>query len=168
MFLRFASAACRVSFGLPILGESELNASSADNSDAESLLRQHHQGRRVLLVDDEPVNLEIARFLLNEVGLTVDTAEDGLQAIQKTKENTYALIVMDMQMPHLNGLDATRQIRRLPDCQHIPILAMTANAFAEDRERCLEAGMNDFIAKPFDSAVLFSTLLKWLERSPNP
>ena len=123
---------------------------------------------RVLLVDDEPVNLEIARFLLNEVGLTVDTAEDGLQAIQKTKENTYALIVMDMQMPHLNGLDATRQIRRLPDCQHIPILAMTANAFAEDRERCLEAGMNDFIAKPFDSAVLFSTLLKWLERSPKP
>ena len=144
------------------------SASSADNSDAESQLRQYHQGRRVLLVDDEPVNLEIARFLLNEVGLTVDTAEDGLQAIQKAKENTYALIVMDMQMPHLNGLDATSLIRRLPGYQHIPVLAMTANAFAEDKERCLAAGMNDFIAKPFDPAVLFSVLLEWLERSPNP
>ena len=144
------------------------SASSADNSDAESQLRQYHQGRRVLLVDDELVNLEIARFLLNEVGLTVDTAEDGLQAIQKAKENTYALIVMDMQMPHLNGLDATSLIRRLPGYQHIPVLAMTANAFAEDKERCLAAGMNDFIAKPFDPAVLFSVLLEWLERSPNP
>ena len=144
------------------------NMTCADLQDAESQLSQRHQGRRVLLVDDEPVNLEIARFLLEEVGLVVDTAENGLEAIRMARENAYALIVMDMQMPVMNGLDATRQIRELPGCLHLPVLALTANAFSEDRDRCLAAGMNDFISKPFDTALLFSTLLKWLDQEPEP
>jgi len=78
----------------------------------------------------------------------------------------YAAILMDMQMPKLDGVDATRLIRKIPRLLTIPILAMTANAFAEDRKRCLDAGMNDFIAKPFDPNLLYSTLLRWLDAAP--
>ena len=78
------------------------------------------------------------------------------------KRHHYTLILMDMQMPKLNGLDATRQIRALPGYEHTPILAMTANAFGEDRQTCLDAGMNDHIAKPVDPVLLFETLHKWL------
>jgi hypothetical protein len=134
-------------------------------SDPEQLIRQRHKGRRLLIVDDEPVNLEVARLFLEDSGLLVDTAEDGLHAVCRAQEAAYALILMDMQMPKLNGLDATQQIRTLPGYRDTPILAMTANAFAEDRARCFKAGMNDFIGKPFDPDVLFSTLLSWLERS---
>ena len=133
-------------------------------TDVENTIRQHHQGRRILVVDDEPLNLEIAKFLLEDIGLTVDTAEDGEQALIKARETSYAAILMDMQMPTLNGVKATQQIRELPARQETPILAMTANAFAEDRARCFEAGMNDFIAKPFNPEGLYAILLKWLER----
>ena len=134
------------------------------NADAEMLIRKFHSGKRILLVDDEPINLAISESLLSESGLQVDTAEDGNAAIQRAKEGNYAVILMDMQMPVLDGLDATRQIRVLPGYRDIPILAMTANAFSEDKTRCLEAGMNDFIIKPFTPDVLFTTLLKWLVR----
>ena len=132
---------------------------------AEVLIRQRHQGRRILIVDDDPMNLEIARLLLKSSGLVVDTAEDGLQAVKRAGETSYAAIVMDMQMPKLDGLDATRQIRGLPGCGEIPILAMTANAFDEDKARCDEAGMNDFLTKPIDPALLLSVLLNHLESS---
>ena len=132
--------------------------------DAESMIRQRHQGRRILLVDDEPTNLAIAQFLLEASGLVVDSAEDGVQAVDRARHGRYALILMDVQMPLLNGLEATRQIRDLPAYGATPILAMTANAFAEDKARCFDAGMNDFIVKPLDSDLLFSCVLKWLEQ----
>ena len=131
---------------------------------AEQLIRQRHHGRRILLVDDEPVNLAISQFLLEDSGLVVDIAEDGAQAVCKAQETTYALILMDMQMPHLDGLAATRQIRALPGYRDIPILAMTANAFAEDKARCLDAGMNDFLVKPIDPDRTFACFLEWLEK----
>jgi CheY-like chemotaxis protein len=133
-------------------------------SEAETIIRQNHQGRRILIVDDEPLNLEVAKYLLEDVGLAVDTAEDGLQSVDKARELSYTLILMDMQMPNLNGVKATQQIRELPAHRETPILAMTANAFVEDRVRCLDAGMNDFIAKPFNPDGLYAVLLKWLEK----
>ena len=87
-----------------------------------------------------------------------------MQAIEKARANDYALILMDMQMPNLNGLEATRQIRAIRDPLSTPILSMTANAFAEDKARCLAAGMNDFLVKPFDPEALFSSLIRWLDR----
>ena len=138
----------------------------AATPEAEKLLRQNHHGRRLLLVDDEPVNLTVAQFLLEDAGLLVDTAKDGMEAIERVKSSAYALILMDMQMPNLNGIDATLTIRTLPGYGATPILAMTANAFAEDKARCLAAGMNDFLVKPFNPDLLFATLLKWLDKLP--
>ena len=135
-------------------------------ADIERLIRQRHHGCRILIVDDDSMNLEISTFLLEDLGLVVDVAIDGIQAIQRTENATYALILMDMMMPRLGGLDATRRIRELPNHRNTPILAMTANAFADDRMSCLEAGMNDFITKPFNSERLFSVLLSWLEKRP--
>ena len=116
-------------------------------------------------MEDEPINREIAQALLEDVGFTVDLAEDGAKAIELVKANAYDLILMDMQMPHVNGLDATRQIRQLAKGGTVPIIAMTANAFAEDRELCLEAGMNDFIAKPVSTSLLYQKLCTWLKKS---
>ena len=134
-------------------------------SEAEYALKERHSGRRILIVDDDPTNLEVAGFLLEDIGLKIDTAKDGQEATRKASMAEYAAILMDMQMPLLNGLDAARQIRMIPGHRNTPILAMTANAFAEDRERCLAAGMNDFIAKPFVPEALYATLLMSIEYS---
>ncbi len=134
-------------------------------SEPEKLIRQRFQGCRILVVDDEPVNLEVARMLLEDVALVVDTAADGEEAVAMAGRTAYATIFMDMQMPKMDGLEATRQIRRLANMSKTPVIAMTANAFAEDKARCLEAGMNDFLIKPFSPDELFSALLKWLEKS---
>ncbi|MDE2439492.1 MAG: PAS domain S-box protein [Betaproteobacteria bacterium] len=131
--------------------------------DAESLVRSRHAGARVLLVEDEPINQEISQLLLEEAGLHVDLVGNGEEAVRSVESLTYDLILMDMQMPVMDGLEATRRIRRLPHGEQVPILAMTANAFADDRERCFEVGMNDFVAKPVDPEVLFRKVLDNLE-----
>lgn len=135
-----------------------------DQTIVETRLKSEHGGARVLLVEDEPINQEVSRELLKEVGLTVDLAEDGVQAVALAAQNDYALILMDMQLPKLTGEAATRAIRTHPGRQVTPIIAMTANAFVEDKARCLAAGMDDFIAKPVEPEVLFATVLKWLSR----
>jgi PAS domain S-box-containing protein len=131
---------------------------------ADQRLLDEYAGTRILLAEDEPINQEVSRGLLEDAGLVVDLAEDGLQALEMAKQNSYALILMDMQMPQMNGVDATLAIRALPAYSQTPILAMTANAFDEDRQVCLDAGMNDHIAKPVDQERLYQTLLAWLDK----
>ena len=133
-------------------------------STAEQAIQRDHAGKKILLVEDEPTNREIAQLLLTGVGFTVDLAENGLEAVAKARSSDYAAILMDMQMPVLDGLDATRQIRQLPDHQATPILAMTANAFDENKEQCVAAGMDDFIAKPVVPEVLYEILLRQLDK----
>lgn len=134
---------------------------------AELALARRHAGRRILIVEDEPINREVTQSLLRDVGLVTETAEDGLEAVERASRNDYDLILMDMQMPRMDGLEATRRIRQQPHGRQVPILALTANAFAADQRRCFEAGMNDFITKPIDPAALFEALLTWLQRERN-
>lgn len=124
-------------------------------------------GTRILLTEDNDLNAEIATELLQEEGCTVDRAKDGVECVdmlEKAANGTYQLILMDIQMPVMNGYDATKKIRRMEDPQkaNIPIIAMTANAFTEDRQVALDAGMNDHIAKPINMNVLVPTLRKYL------
>ena len=134
------------------------------SNESAAALRQQHPGALILLAEDHPVNCEIAKAFLEAVGLRIHVATDGLQAVQMAAATDYAAVLMDVQMPSLDGLDATREIRTLPGRAHTPILAMTANAYDDDRARCLEAGMDDFLAKPVEPVQLYSVLLHWLAR----
>ena len=139
---------------------------TAPNPELESLDLAPLRGRRILLAEDNPINQEVATELLKEAGLSVDLAEDGQQAIELARRNNYDLILMDVQMPHVDGIEATQTIRRLPGHTAIPIIAMTANAFNEDRDICLGAGMNDHLAKPVAPEKLYATLLHWIRPKP--
>ena len=130
--------------------------------DVEQRLRRLGQRVRLLLVEDNPVNQFVALTLLHSVGLTVDVAGNGVEAVQRAHGLAYDLILMDMQMPEMDGLEATRRIRAMTRGGDMPILAMTANAYSDDRAACLAAGMDDFVAKPVDPAVMFLALLRWL------
>ncbi len=143
----------------------EVEDEPIESEKVEAALIRNFSGRSVLLVEDEPINQEIARMYLECVDFQVDVACDGIDAIAMSKAKAYDLILMDMQMPRMDGLEATRQIRQLPDYLETPIIAMTANAFLDDRQHCMEAGMSDFIAKPVSPDILFATLLKNLQGS---
>ncbi|WP_201212676.1 response regulator [Rhodocyclus purpureus] len=123
-------------------------------------------GARALLVEDNELNQQVAIELLQELGMVVDLAENGSVALAMVQQGSHDIVLMDMQMPVLDGLAATRAMRKLPGLQALPIVAMTANALPGDRERCLEAGMNDHLAKPIDPGVLASKLLQWIRRPP--
>ena len=148
---------CRIASGDEIQAKREINPSD------QKCLR----GTRILLTEDNDLNAEIATELLQEEGCTVDRAKDGVECVdmlEKAANGTYQLILMDVQMPVMNGYDATKKIRRMDDPQkaNIPIVAMTANAFSEDKQVALDAGMNDHIAKPINMSVLVPTLRKYL------
>ena len=146
----------------PTDSEAVVRAPSPPAGDAEAVLRRDFAGTRILVVEDNPSNQVVMAELLDDASLQYDMAEDGLVAIDKARERAYPLILMDMKMPRLDGLEATREIRRLPGYETTPIIAVTANALSENREQCLQAGMSDYLAKPLDPNLIFAALLKWL------
>jgi two-component system sensor histidine kinase/response regulator len=121
------------------------------------------KGARILLVEDNDLNQEVAMELLTDAGFVVDLAEDGQIAVNKVHANAYDIVLMDMQMPVMDGLTATLEIRKEKDFDTLPIVAMTANAMHGDRDRCLQAGMNDHVAKPIEPDDLWKALLKWIQ-----
>lgn len=150
-------------------------ARAKDSSDPESReipteelkseIQAQFSGRRVLVVEDDLINREVARGLLSSVNIEVVTAEDGAQALERLGEGSFDLVLMDVQMPVMDGIECVRAIRRDPSLEGLAVIALTANAFREDREKCLEAGMDDFVSKPVDAAHFYSTVLTWLRRS---
>ena len=135
---------------------------TVDVGSSRDILTLEFSGQRILVVEDDPVSREVAVFLLEGVGLVPEVAGNGREAIDMAGAGNYAAILMDIEMPVMNGLDAARAIRGMPGLFNVPILAMTANAFDEDRKRSLEAGMNDHLGKPAQPEMLYARLLHWL------
>jgi PAS domain S-box-containing protein len=143
-------------------GREALAIAADEPAEVEARLRARAGRVRLLVVDDSEINREVALEMLEGVGLRADVAVNGLEAVAAARRQAYDLVLMDMQMPEMDGLSATRAIRALPGWADVPIVAMTANAFKEDREACEAAGMNDVVTKPVDPAKLFAALARWL------
>ena len=122
------------------------------------------KGLKVLVAEDDPVNQLITSETLRQLGFEVDVVDNGASAVERTLAGGYALVLMDLHMPVMDGLQATRLIRQQPGMQALPIMAMTANAFDDDRKRCLEAGMDEHVAKPIELASFYAALLRCLAR----
>jgi CheY-like chemotaxis protein len=131
--------------------------------DAEDEIRSIYTGARVLVVEDDANNLEVTQSELESLGLIVDTASNGLEGVEKAKQTEYSIIFMDVKMPVLGGVEAAVEIRKMESHAKVPIIALTANAFAEDKKRCIDAGMNDFLSKPVKPLVFYATTLRWLK-----
>ena len=159
---RFAAVAVEAKAMLLPLAQISSRAAQLSSANALESLRERRSTAHVLLVEDEAINREVGKGMLEAAGITVDLAADGRQAIDQAMTNRYDLILMDIQMPVMDGLEATRALRALPDYQQIPVIALTASAFAADQTACLEAGMNDFVAKPILPEVFYAALLRWL------
>jgi len=143
----------------------------SDNHNSQEfaqLIQENFPNIHVLLAEDEPINQEVASMLIEDINWTIDVANNGQEALALAQQNHYDLILMDMQMPVMGGLEATRQIRATEKLRAIPIIAMTANAFIEDRNACLDAGMNDFVTKPVMPELLYETMHRWLNDSKKP
>ncbi len=138
------------------------NVVETPDSDVVTQLRSGYTHVRLLLVEDDLINQMVAQDILGDIGCQVDVASNGQEAVDLAAANSYQLILMDMQMPVMGGLEATRKIRALPQGREVPIIAVSANAFNEDRVACLAAGMNDFITKPVLPDALYATILRWL------
>ncbi|MGE7957842.1 ATP-binding protein [Pseudomonas sp. NPDC089530] len=123
----------------------------------------HGDGRNVLLVEDNPVNQTVIQAMLRSLGFSVSIATDGAQAVRSAESLIFEAILMDCRLPLIDGYEATRQIRQLPGCSDLPIIALTANALQGDREACLAAGMNDYLAKPFKRTDLQQILQRWVQ-----
>jgi CheY-like chemotaxis protein len=130
--------------------------------DAVAALAREFSGQAVLIADDDEFIRSILLDMLCDTGLALDEAQDGLEAVAKCRQTRYALVLMDMLMPGLTGVQATRQIRQLPGMEHTPILAITGNSSEADRSTCLQAGMNDLVTKPVRSEALAAIVLRWL------
>jgi len=143
-------------------GEHSLSSDAKVDSSQEIDLTPVH-GARVLLVEDNELNREVALGLLEDARVNIDVAEHGAAAIQQISKNDYDIVFMDMQMPVMDGISATKAIRSNPRFAHLPIIAMTANAMDKDRELCLAAGMSDHLAKPIDPPKLYAALLHWIK-----
>jgi len=138
----------------------------ADHSHAISPVSMVNlRGLRLLLAEDNEINREVAEGLLTRAGISLQVVENGRQAMDALEHDDFDAVLMDLQMPEMGGLEATRLLRAIPRYQDLPIIAMTANAMADDRERCLQAGMNDHIAKPIDPVALYDTLARWVDVS---
>ncbi|MBL8485125.1 MAG: response regulator, partial [Rhodocyclaceae bacterium] len=133
-----------------------------DVDHAREELKRRHGGARILVVDDDGDNRDVAQWLVEDAGLTADVACNGAAALDMLGEASYALVLMDVYMPVLDGLAATRAIRARPGHIHVPVIAMTASVLVEDRARCIAAGMNDHVPKPVDAAQLYAKMLEWM------